>query len=106
MKVSAKAASAEGSAATSLDSILLTSQYETLRRAALGEPVRPEERSGLGLLLRRGICGWARALIVDAPGQPARPSSDTSPVLDPQHQRSVIQAFAAMALGFNKEKAR
>src|SRR5262249_55789107 len=99
-----KTSSAERSVATLLDSTLLASRYETLRRAALGEAVPPEDRSGLVLLLRRGIWGWAQALIVDTPRQPARPSSVGS-ALGFQQRQIVIQVFAAMALGFNKETA-
>ena len=99
-----KATLAEGSVATSLDSTLLASRYEMLRRAALGDPVPPEGRSGLGLLLRRGVWGWARAPIIDTPRPSTRPSSAGS-VLAPQEQQTVIHVFAAMALGFNKETA-
>ncbi len=87
-----------------LDPVPLAARYETLRRAALGEPVSPEDRSGLGLFLRRGMWGWARALVVHAVQQPPRPSP-ASPTLGCQEQRALIQAFAAMALGFNKERA-
>src|SRR6185369_12403346 len=40
---------------------LLTSQYETLRRAALGEALPPQARGGLAVLLYHGMWGWARA---------------------------------------------
>ena len=91
--------------ATSIDSTVLASRYEMLRRAALGEPVAPEDRSGLGLLLSRGIWGWARALIIDTPGQTARRySAGSAPGLQPP--QTVVHVLAAMALGFNKETAR
>lgn len=97
-----KDVSAVRTVAASFDSTLLTSGYEALRMAALGEPVAPEARSGLGLLLRRGIWGWARALIIDTPRQPSRPSSVGS-ALGSQQALTVVQVLAAMALGFNKE---
>ena len=90
---------------TSLESTEMASRYERLRRAALGEPVAAEDRSGLGLLLRRGVWGWARVLLTDTPGQSARPSSAGS-APGPHQQQAVIQVFAAMAMGFNKETAR
>lgn len=100
-----KASSAEMFMAASLDSTLLASRYETLRRAALGEPVSPEDRSGLGLLLRRGVLGWAQAAFLATPRQLARPSS-TGSAWGSQQQQPVVQVLAAMALGFKKEIAR
>ena len=41
---------------------MVAARYETLRRAALGQPLPLEARSGLALLLRRGMWSWARAL--------------------------------------------
>jgi hypothetical protein len=40
----------------------IVTQYETLRRAALGDALPPEARAGLMLFLRRGMWGWARAM--------------------------------------------
>jgi hypothetical protein len=70
---------------------------------ALGEPLPVEARSGLGLFLRRGMWGWARAL-ADARElpEPARSPSSSSSV-SYQH-RSVIQVFAAMALNINDRR--
>jgi hypothetical protein len=100
-----KSRTAEWSAVTSLDSDLLASRYETLRRAGLGESLPPDARSGLALLLGRGIWGWARALTIDTPRDLSRPSSAHA-ALGPQQEQSVIQVFASMALGLNKETAR
>jgi hypothetical protein len=100
-----KAASSEGSATGSFDLVPLASRYETLRRAALGEPVSPEDRSGLGLFLRRGMWGWARALMVQASQQPLRHSPASPAIECHQQQRGIVQAFAAMARGFKEEKA-
>ena len=76
----------------------VAAQYETLRMAALGEPLPPEARSGLGLFLRRGMWAWARALTA-APVQPTR--SPWSSPTTPQQHRAVIQLFAAMVLKSN-----
>ena len=46
----------------SAESSMVVAQYETLRGAALGEALPPEARTGLLLFLRRGMCGWARAV--------------------------------------------
>jgi len=83
----------------------VASQYETLRMAALGEPVAPESRSGLVLFLRRGMWGWARALAAaSALQQPTRsPSSNSTATLE---HRAVIQVFAAMALDSNNGRAQ
>ena len=79
-------------------------QYETLRRAALGEPLAPEARSGLVLFLRRGMWGWARALAVaSAPEQPIR-SPSSAPAAADQH-RAVIHVFAAMVMNTNERRA-
>jgi len=40
----------------------VVTQYETLRRAALGEALPVEARCGLMLFLHRGMRGWARAM--------------------------------------------
>ena len=55
---------------------IVVTQYETLRRAALGEGLPVEARSGLTLFLRRGMWGWARAIATaTAARQPARSHS-------------------------------
>ena len=37
-------------------------RYETLRDGALGQPIAPEHRNGLVVLLRRGMWAWVRAI--------------------------------------------
>ncbi len=83
----------------------ITARYETLRMAALGDPLPVEARSGLGLFLRRGMWGWARVLTA-AKGfaQPARSPSSSS--AEPYQHRSVIQLFATMALNTNNRGAQ
>jgi hypothetical protein len=73
--------------------------------AALGKPLPPEARSGLGLFLRRGMWGWARALaIAGDPEQPTR--SHSSSLTSPHQHNDVIQVFAAMALNTNNRRAQ
>jgi len=76
---------------------IVVAQYETLRRAALGEALPPEARSGLTLFLRRGMWGWARAMVpTNASRQPTR--SQSSNWSAPELSRAVIHVFAAMAI--------
>jgi hypothetical protein len=84
---------------------IAVTQYETLRRAALGEVLPPEARSGLMLFLRRGMWGWARALAaMSAYSQPtdSRPPSWKAP----EEYRTVIRIFAAMAIRANYQGTR
>lgn len=80
----------------------MTEQYETLRTAALGERLLPlEARSGLALLLRRGMWAWARAAAAPSTTpQPARSSLASSATADDE-QRAVVRLFAAMAMRSN-----
>jgi hypothetical protein len=80
-------------------------QYETLRRAALGEALPPEARAGLTLFLRRGMWGWARAVATRSTvPQPAgvRPTHGQPS----QEDRPLIDLFAALAIKTNHEGAR
>jgi hypothetical protein len=84
----------------------ILAQYETLRMAALGEPLPPESRSDLGLFLRRGMWAWVRAV---ADARNTVQSTTRSPALTSiaSHQRkSVIQIFAAMALNTDYRRAQ
>ncbi len=83
----------------------ITARYESLRMAALGEPLPVEARNGLGLFLRRGMWGWARALA--APKEPPTPArSPLSSSAESFQPRSVIHVFAAMALNINGWRAQ
>lgn len=78
-------------------SSIVVTHYETLRRAALGEGLPPEARSGLTLFLRRGLWGWARAMATTG-AAPQPPRSPASSWTAPEHYRAVIHIFAAMAI--------
>ena len=83
----------------------LAAQYESLRRGALGEPIPPEARSGLGLFLRRGMWGWAQALAVAAAPEPPGPATGSSSIA-PYPPKTVIQVFAAIALNTYSRRAQ
>ena len=76
---------------------MVVTQYETLRRAALGDALPCDARTGLLLFLHRGMYGWARAVAtMHAPQQAtgSRPSNWKAP----EEHRTVIHIFAAMAI--------
>ena len=80
---------------------MLAFQYETLRGAVLGDLLPAEARAGLLLFLRRGMCGWARALATaQAPPRPitSRPPKRTIP----EEHRAVVHIFAAMIMNANR----
>lgn len=75
----------------------MTEQYEILRAAVLGEWLPPEARSGLALLLRRGMWSWAQAAA--APSTKPQPTRSSLPIATgDDEQRAVIRLFAAMAM--------
>ena len=83
---------------------IVVTQYETLRRAALGDTLPSEARAGLLLFLRCGMCGWARAVAtISAPQQPTGPRPPDWKA--PEEHRTVIHIFAAMAIKANREGA-
>ena len=84
----------------------VASQYENLRKAALGEPAPPEFRSGLVLFLRCGMWGWARALATAVAPQQSTRSYSTSSTAPSYQQRAVVHVFAAMALDSSNGRAR
>jgi hypothetical protein len=76
---------------------MLITQYETLRRAVLGDALPPEARAGLLLFLRRGMCAWARAAaMIGTLPEPigSRPTNWKMP----EELRAVVHIFAAMAI--------
>jgi len=82
----------------------VVTQYETLRRAALGEALPVEARCGLMLFLHRGMWGWARAMAnMSTCQQPA--GSGPSNRKAPEEYRTVIHIFAAMAIRANYQGA-
>ena len=76
-------------------------RYEILRAAALGTALPPEARSGLTILLHRGMWAWVRT-IVRAPGQcpsVAVPPAVGLPIADAtSERRTVICLLAAMVM--------
>jgi len=83
---------------------IAVTQYETLRRSALGDALPPEARAGLMLFLRRGMWGWARALATN--GAIERPAnSRPSNWKAPDEYGTVIHIFAAMAIRANHQGA-
>ena len=91
-------------AATSACPILssvLAPKYEVLRAAALGEALPLMARSGLMLFLRRGMWGWAKALIAAA-GSPQEPTDRFSSSAPTPGERSVvIHVLATIATSTN-----
>ena len=79
---------------------MVVTQYETLRRAVLGDALPPEARAGLPLFLRRGMWGWARAVAsMSAPPRPTGPRPPNWKI--PEEHRAVVHIFAAMAINAN-----
>jgi hypothetical protein len=75
----------------------VTKQYETLRTAALGERLPLEARSGLVILLRRGMWAWAQATA--APSTTPRPTRSSLPCSTAvEERRAVVQLLAALAM--------
>jgi hypothetical protein len=80
-------------------------QYETLRRAALGDALPPEARAGLLLFLQRGMWGWTRAVTTgSAVPQPA--GSRPTNWQPSEEDRPLIHLLAALAIQANHEGDR
>jgi hypothetical protein len=81
-------------------------QYETLRSAMLGEPLPPTARSGLVVLLRRGLWGWVRTATLDTTRQEPIPATVFGPSnpAEPSERRAVIQVLATMAMTINDRR--
>ena len=81
-------------------------QYEALRKAALGEVLPIEARSGLLLFLRRGLWGWAQVMATVGVSSPPQPRCG-APLRLPSAEESttIIHIFAAMAMGAERRGA-
>jgi hypothetical protein len=76
----------------------VTEEYEMLRGVSGGDRLPLEARSGLALLLRRGMWAWARgAATPSATPKPARSFLASSTATNDE-QRAVVRLFAAMAM--------
>lgn len=83
---------------------MVVAQYEALRGAVLGDALPPAVRAGLLLFLRRGMCGWARAVAtLCAPQRPTRSRPPNWKM--PEEHRAVVHIFAAMAINANHHGA-
>jgi hypothetical protein len=78
-----------------------TEQYEVLRATALGAVLPPEARSGLSILLYRGLWAWART-ILHAPCRPrpiVAPPMAGLPVADePSNRHTIIRVLATIMM--------
>lgn len=83
---------------------MVAAKYEALRMAALGQPLPLEARSGLALLLRQGMWGWARAL-GQVPAQDAGNCVMPRSTTPRQHNATVVQILAAMAMKANTRRS-
>jgi hypothetical protein len=91
-------------AATPAGSILpsvLASKYEVLRAAALGEALPLTARSGLMLFLRRGMWGWAKALIAAADSAPEPIDRRRSASSTQGGRGAVVHVLATIATSTN-----
>ncbi len=81
-------------------------QYETLRRAALGQALPPEARYGLMIFLRRGMWGWARAVAMATASVSRQPTCSPSLSFTASDEsRTIIHVFAAMAMNTDNQGA-
>jgi hypothetical protein len=79
-------------------------KYEALRAAGFGQALPLEARSGLALLLRRGMWSWARVQASAPAAQ--QPSCSVSPTTTVASQYgAVIRILAAMAMNANDRRA-
>ncbi len=79
---------------------MVVAQYEALRSAVLGDALPPESRTGLLLFLRRGMCGWARAITTMCAPQRTNGSRPPNWTI-PEEHRAVVHILAAMVINAN-----
>jgi len=82
-------------------------QYETLRAAMLGETLPPAARSGLVVLLHRGLWAWVRTVALGTTRQEQIPTTAFGPSYpaEPGERRAVIQVLATMAMTLNDRRS-
>ncbi len=82
------------------DKVCLSRRYEKLRKAALGEAVPVEDRSGLVLFLRHGMIRWIKTIseAESSQKQQINPCSRSTGYVTSIQNNTVIKIFAAMAL--------
>lgn len=84
----------------------MTTQYETLRTAALGDGLPLEARRGLAFFLRRGMWGWVQAAAIPTRALvPTRSRFASSSTSTADEDRTVIHLFAAMAMRSTNQRA-
>ena len=74
------------------------SQYEALRNGALGHVLAPEARWGLLLFLRRGMWGWAQAIVTAGASSPQPRHEESLSFPTAKESRAVIHIFAAIVM--------
>lgn len=90
------------------DKVCLSRRYEKLRKAALGEAVPVEDRSGLVLFLRHGMICWIKGISEAefSQKQQAIPCSRSTGFVTLTQNNTVIKIFAAMTLHTQDKKER
>lgn len=73
-------------------------RYELLRAAMLGAALPPDSRSGLIVLLHRGMWAWARISDGARHGPVPVTMASPSPLGEPNDRRLVVHLLASMAM--------
>ena len=95
-------------AATSPGSSILSSaianQYELLRGAALGEALPVSARSGLMLVLRRGVWSWVKTLV--AATYPQQDQTHSSPAATSPHSghATIVHILATIVMSIHNRR--
>jgi len=76
-------------------------RYEALRGGALGDPVAPELRGGLAVLLRRGMWAWMRAVSAEPDSQRPQVSEDIARLNHPHDLVHLLADLASSHCGVN-----
>ena len=93
-----------------IDSVFICQRYEKLRRAALGEAIHVEDRSGLVLFLRHGMLHWIRGISKTdffIKGQSAHRRYPADVAVSQQninHSKEIVKIFASMTFHTRDEK--